>query len=291
MESVGHISSGEFAAGAPAERVDPAGFTETAFFDDAGRMVYRLVPPDEPRGSVMICSSLHAELQRNYRREVLVARAFARAGYEAIRFHYSGTGNSLSDGEVTLPRMIADASEIATSASAPVVVIGARLGALVALAVASERSLPVLAWEPVLDGSRWVEEVLRAFMARGLAGGVTPDALRTQWQDDGRLGVLGETVAAATADSVKGVSFASGIAGAGPILLVQMGRDDRVRPDVERARQAILEAGGSVEVLPVVGRQTWWVNEGGDLFRPVERDEGTLALVDGMVEWVGKVTG
>jgi pimeloyl-ACP methyl ester carboxylesterase len=292
MESAGHISSGdiEFAAGVGTSRVDPGGFTESAFFDGAGRMVYRLTPSGTARGSVVVCSSLFAELQRNYRREVLLGRALAKSGFEVTRFHYSGAGNSLTGGEVTLETMTRDATEIAVSLSDPVVMVGARLGALAALGVAAERSMPLVAWEPVLDGDRWVEEVLRAYMARGLAEGVTPDTLRRRWEDAGRLSVLGEMVPSSTAETVRGRSFVGSVSGSGPILLVQMGRDERVRPDVEKARQAIAEAGTKVEVLPVVGRQTWWVNEGGDLFRPVERDEGTAGLVDGIVEWIGGVT-
>ena len=44
------------------------------------------------------------------------------------------------------------------------------------------------------------------------------------------------------------------------------------------------------EVLPVVARQVWWVNEGGDLFRPLETDESTNLINQGVLGWVEKVT-
>jgi hypothetical protein len=272
----------------PAGRVTPD-YRETAFFDGAGRLVFRTEPLGDSRGTLVMASSLFAEFQRNYRREVLVARAAAADGITSLRFHYRGAGNSLAGGPPTLDTMTEDLAEVASTASGPVVLCGTRLGALAVARLRASLDVPVVLWEPVLDGARWVEEVIRACLAREVAQGaeVNADAVRARWAADGVVFVLGETVPAEIVEQVGAADPAAEMAGEAPVLLVQMGRNDRMRPDIDKAGLALAERGMAVSVLPVVGRQTWWVNEGGDLFRPVERDEATGTLIDGILAFVG----
>jgi hypothetical protein len=67
-----------------------------------------------------------------------------------------------------------------------------------------------------------------------------------------------------------------------------MARNEKVKADVARLVDALAAKGVPAEVLSIVGKQTWWVNEGGDLFRPMERDEATSRLVEGVVGFVHK---
>ncbi len=276
------------AAAGAATRLTPE-YRETAFFDEAGRLVFRTEPVGDSRGTLVMASSLFAEFQRNYRREVLVARAAAADGITSLRFHYRGAGNSLAGGPPTLDTMTDDLAEVAAAATGPVVLCGTRLGALAVARLRARLDVPVVLWEPVLDGARWVEEVIRACLAREVAQGaeVNADAVRARWASDGVVFVLGETVPAEIVGQVGAADLAAEMAGDAPVLLVQMGRNDRMRPDIDRAGLALAERGMAVSVLPVVGRQTWWVNEGGDLFRPLERDEATATLIDGILAFVG----
>jgi hypothetical protein len=276
------------AAAAPAARVTSE-YRETAFFDAAGRLVFRTEPVGESRGTLVLASSLFAEFQRNYRREVLVARAAAADGITSLRFHYRGAGNSLAGGPPTLDTMTEDLAEVVSEVTGPVVLCGTRLGALAVARLRARLDVPVVLWEPVLDGARWVEEVIRACLAREVAQGVTvnADAVRARWASDGVVFVLGETVPAGIVEQVGAADLAAEMVGEAPVLLVQMGRNDRMRPDIDKAGLALAERGMTVSVLPVVGRQTWWVNEGGDLFRPLERDEATGTLIDGILAFVG----
>lgn len=265
------------------------GYSETVFFDDAGRLRFRLDPATEPRATLVIASSLYAELQRNYRREVVLARNAAAAGFAVVRFHYRGAGNSLGDDEVSLDSMTEDLTEVARSVDGPVVLVGTRVGALAVARVRTLLDLPSVLWEPVVDGSRWVEEVVRACLAREVAQGrnVTAADIRARWESDGRVFVLGETVTSRIVGDVGATGIVAEMSGSAPVLLVQMGRDERIRPELDRASAAITGLGAPVQVLTVVGRQTWWVNEGGDLFRPVERDDATSALVEGVLAFAG----
>lgn len=264
-----------------------AGYTESVSFDDAGRLRFDVRPSAEPQATLVIASSLFAELQRNYRREVLLARAAAAAGLAAVRFHYRGAGNSIAGSDVRLESMTDDLLEVAESIPGRVVLVGTRVGALAVARARRRLDVPTVLWEPVVDGARWVEEVIRACLAREVAQGVdvSADSIRARWAGDGKVFVLGETVPSGIVDDVGGSDLASDLAGSAPVQLVQMGRNEKVRPDLERAKAAIEEKGTPVQVLTIVGRQTWWVNEGGDLFRPVERDEATSALIQGVLDF------
>lgn len=290
---VKHAAASTVVGGPPASRAGAA-YDESALFDEAGRLVFRYTPRESPRATLVIASSLFAEFQRNYRREVLLSRAAAAAGLGAVRFHYRGVGNSV--GEPITPNldtMADDLAAIVSSVATPsTVIVATRLGALAAVKLRDRFDLPLVLWEPVLDGARWVEEVIRASMARHIAEGaaVTADSIREGWRTDGKVFVLGETVPAGIVDQVATTKLLDGITSSSPILVVQMGRNERVRPDFERAREDLTQRGVPTEVLPVVARQVWWVNEGGDLFRPLETDESTDLINQGMLRWVVEVT-
>ena len=280
--------------GGPAASRVGATYDESAFFDEEGRLVFRCTPREPPRVTLVIASSLFAEFQRNYRREVLLARAAAAAGLGAIRFHYRGVGNSVGEPiPPNLDTMADDLAAIVSSVTTPsTVIVATRIGALAAVKLHDRFDLPLVLWEPVLDGTRWVEEVIRASMARHIAegGAVTADSIREGWQTNGKVFVLGETVPAGIVDQVATTRLLDGITNSSPILVVQMGRHEQVRPDIERALEDLAQRGVPAEVLPVVARQVWWVNEGGDLFRPLETDESTDLINQGVLRWVEKVT-
>lgn len=281
--------SPEVTGGPPTTR-ESVEYTETAFFDRAGRLVFRAEPRGSSMGTVIFASSLFTELQRNYRREVLLSRAAAVAGFTTLRFHYRGAGNSVATPmSPTLDTMAADILELMNEMDGgPLAVVGTRLGALAAGRARRERDVPLVLWEPVLDGARWVDEVVRACLAREMAGGaeVTADAVRSRWSTDGAVFALGESVPAAIIDQIAGTDLLDSMAGLAPALLVQMGRTASVRPAVERTRAALGERGIDTEVLSVVGHQVWWLKVGGDHFDPVEREDATAAINEGVLDWL-----
>ncbi len=80
-------------------RAVATGITEAAeFFGPPGERMLGLAHlPTSAASGVLVCSSIQAEFAKNYRREVLLARALARQGRAVGRFHYRGTGNSDGD--------------------------------------------------------------------------------------------------------------------------------------------------------------------------------------------------
>lgn len=275
--------------GGPAATRETAELVETAAYDQSGRFVVSTAPRGSSIGTMVLASSLFAELQHNYRREVLLSRAAAAAGFTALRFHYRGAGNSIgSTVTPTLDTMADDlAAVIGDVGDGPVVIVATRLGALAAARVRAQFDLPLALWEPVLDGRRWVEEIVKACLAREVAkgGGTTADEIRSRWTTDGAVFVLGETVPAEIVNQAADTSLLGAMEGSAPILLIQMSRSDRVRPAVDRARSGLMERGIETDVLSVVGQQVWWLRVGGDQFVPVEQQEATAVLNEGVLDW------
>jgi alpha-beta hydrolase superfamily lysophospholipase len=98
------------------------------------------------------------EGQRGYRLFALLAEALAEHGIASLRFDHRGCGDSSgSDDSFLLSRAAGDA-EAALAAlrrrcPAPVQVLGLRAGALLAAPLAAAHGLPLLLWQPVLDGA------------------------------------------------------------------------------------------------------------------------------------------
>lgn len=115
--------------------------------------------------AVLICASWGPEYMRAYRGLRMLATRLAAAGYETLRFDYSGTGDS--EGMALDARLEHWLEDIATAAAelrdlsgcSRVALLGLRAGGLLAEA-AQARGLSVSAqihWDCPADGARYVQ--------------------------------------------------------------------------------------------------------------------------------------
>ena len=118
----------------------------------------------------VLCSPILEE--KNVSQGVLVsaARALAAHGHRALRFDYEGHGDSEGDtGELGLTEWAHDVSDVVTwmrgARSAGVVLLGCRVGAMLAAMAAAEVEVDrLVAWCPVLNGDDQLQELLRVNM-------------------------------------------------------------------------------------------------------------------------------
>lgn len=238
--------------------------------------------------AVLICSPILAEMQRNYRREVVLARVLAAAGMTTHRFHYRGTGNS-ADAVLTLDGMIEDGVAAAEGLAVDrLAVVGTRVGAMVAAAVADRLPVArVVVWEPVLDGDRLTMEILRT-AAVGSLGSDSPADPEAVLNSAGRLDVLGETLDIATYQSLQSTSFETlRPHPMPPTLVLQVGDPSRSRRDFQQLVDRLDEEQPGAALQIVAGREVWWANPGGDdIHRSVESDPTCRALVEATRDWL-----
>lgn len=182
---------------------------ETAFFfaNRRGEALFGvlLVPRTPAAHGVVFCPPYGDELVHGYRAQVEHARTLARAGFASLRFHYAGTGESEGTSHaLSLASMIDDigaAIELLKSRTrvAQVALIGARLGASVALLCArrSHETIPLVLHAPIVDGRRYLDELLAVRQVAEIARNVRPTkraVMTQQLAEDGKLELFGDHV-------------------------------------------------------------------------------------------------
>ncbi len=154
------------------------------YFDPAVELFGCHHAPDEGPArecGVVVCPPMGPEYVQSHRGLRQLAVRLADAGFHALRFDFYGCGDSRGDGsEWDVGRWRDDVSAAiaevrARSRLEKVCVVGLRLGAALATVVAAETGDVdgLVLWEPVVDGSAYVEELearhrdwLRGFPAR-----------------------------------------------------------------------------------------------------------------------------
>lgn len=253
-------------------------------------------------GGVVICSSLYNEFLKNYRREVMLARALAMRGIAVQRLHYRGTGHS--DGaptDTTLDTMqhdvrVAAARLAELTGTDHLAFVGTRFGGLVA-AGASSGSVPLALLEPVVDADRFFREGLRTILFAGVVRKRTaPDGARPTTVDDlvaeltaaGQIDVLGYTIGLRLFDGARGATLLDLMGtGSRPVMLVQLGTGE-LRPELQRALDGLVELGCGVTTELAGTREAWWfAEEEEEVPGQLENRAHGLDVADPIVESIG----
>jgi hypothetical protein len=271
------------------------GVRETAaFVGEPGEAVFAYLhePADPPASLVVMCSSIGAEWKHNYRREVLLGRALARAGAATVRFHYLGTGNS-DDGVADFDRMVRDAAAaerwaLERCGAVPVAYFGAKFGAVVAAAAAAGRpGAPLAAWGAALGGAEYFRELFRV----GQVGRVAAEGSRLDGAEAGPgalldraqpADLLGYTVEPAFYASVLERSLERELAAAPrAVRLFEIGAP---RAALTGAAARLAGHGVRLEVRPVAAQQSWWLHDKD--WTADERRESVVGLIEETLRWL-----
>jgi len=269
-------------------RTDPvAGVRERIeYFGARSALLYGCTyrPATAPTAGIVICSPVLAELQTSYRREVLLARALAAAGFAVQRFHYLGSGNSDGIPEAeTFEGLAGDAHRAAerlqeTTKIQRLGFVGTRLGGQVAAAVAQGYpGSPIAIVSPVLDAESYFREMLRALLFGRVKEGrsssrSTADVL-AELRAHGSVDVLGYPLGWSLYETFVGRPLSKELAAVeGHALLIKVGATGGGVPvNLETAL-------GPVEMRTVPGADVWWF--GGGAFLRAGEASTTDAIID-----------
>ena len=136
-------------------------------------------PLDDPNGmGWVVCHSFGMEQTFTQELEATAARALAARGHTVLQFHAQGYGDSeLPSEHATLRSQLQDTVEAVgilaeTEGVRWVGLIGARLGATIAAQAADATgSAGLVLWNPVIDGSEYVDLLFRQATTTDLARG------------------------------------------------------------------------------------------------------------------------
>jgi len=266
---------------------------EAFFFDSETEQIFGVLhrPPEGHRRGTgwLICDPFGTERTHSHRLMFEFARALAREGNDVLRFDYRGRGDSSgSPGDFTLSDHVADATaaaaELERRAGVPCSgILGLRLGATVAArAVGTSGRDPLLVmWEPVMDGGRYRDELLRVAMAGELAiSGAAPRSrldLQAALQRDEAVVVEGHALTRGMFDSFAMVDLATeGRPTRAPILIMQIDACPTSPPrDMPSRLREVYGTEGDAD-LAIVRAPPAWLRVKEYDWRPVELFHGTL---------------
>jgi alpha/beta superfamily hydrolase len=130
-------------------------------------------PPDAERGrdrAVLLCYPAQQEYRHAHWTFRKLATLLAASGFHAMRFDYSGTGDSAGDPPAdALTRWTADIQRAAgelreLSGLRKIALVGFRLGAVLAVraSAAGFAASDLVLWEPVIHGEAYLRQLTRA---------------------------------------------------------------------------------------------------------------------------------
>jgi pimeloyl-ACP methyl ester carboxylesterase len=144
------------------------------FFGNSDRRLFGIFSPGRAGGgkrAVVICPPWGSEYLSAHRSLRVLSDMLAAAGVHVLRFDYYGTGDSAGDlGDVDLQGWMGDielaVEELKDTTMAPSIgLLGLRLGATLAAAVAGKRKKDINAlalWDPVVFGTEYLSELRQA---------------------------------------------------------------------------------------------------------------------------------
>lgn len=224
--------------------------SEEPFFFGAGpaRLFGVFHRPDggTARTPFVFCHPFAEEKLWTHRTFVLFARRLARLGHPVLRFDYMGNGDSFgSFSDSSVQSMLADVRSAVDeckqlTGQASVTLLGLRLGATIAGLAAEQlpEVIRLVLWAPIVDGSRYMQDLLRVNVTTQAAvySEVRHDrpALIEMMRSGATVNTDGYELAYALYEGVSAVNLASTKKSfAGPCLVVQIDRGERPAPDLD----------------------------------------------------------
>jgi exosortase A-associated hydrolase 2 len=133
---------------------------------------------DNPTQAMIFCHPFAEEKLWSHRVYVSFARKLAELGWVVLRFDYMGFGDS--DGEFTDSTVESYLEDISCAHKTlkqkhpqieTIGLLGLRFGATLAYMWASKNDItgPLILWEPIVDGDRYIQEALRSNLTTQLA--------------------------------------------------------------------------------------------------------------------------
>lgn len=241
---------------------------ETAFYFGEPRLfgVFHAVESPATKPAFVFCHPFGEEKLWAHRVMVSYARDLARAGHPVLRFDYRGNGDS--DGDFAASSLTTAVEDVRTAMRQVrtlaqvdrVSLLGLRFGALVAACVAEDEPelRQLVLWAPIVDGARYMQDLLRINLATQLSTykEVRQDreALVAQLRQGASVNVDGYDMMLPMYDEVSAMTLGKAPRRyAGRCLVVQADRQDRPQRELVQLVESFPSA-----TLAVAQEEPFW---------------------------------
>ncbi len=216
------------------------------FFGPAGLFGIRYVPTTPAHTAVVVCHPFGEEKLWSQRVLVNFARELAARGTAVLRFDSRGQGDSPPAEPERLSTYLEDIGSAITETIQRVGVervalVGVRFGGTLATRIAhrDQRVSALVIWEPLLDQTRYMQELLRVNLSTQIAcfGEVRDnrDALLEQMRQGNPVNVGGYYLTAELYDEMLAATLSDEGAVGLPTLLIETVRSENAKPTAKLA--------------------------------------------------------
>lgn len=281
----------------PVTFTDPDSGAEESlgYFPGPGGPLYGVFHrPNEPTGlAVLVVSPFMVEFQRNYRREVLLARSLATRGVTSLRFSFRGQGHSAGDpGSLGLGAAVEDtvrAAEHLRSHSdvTELVLSCTRTGGLIGAAAAKETEATRMAvGDPLLTGAAWIRELGRAAKVQAMRDpGSDQEPLAERFEAAALTDVFGSALHERLYREFSEGSLLEALPETiERLLLVKFG--GKIPANLQRAADELQGRGIATEVASVSEEEGWWASRRADYFVSETARPLTRELIPLLTDWI-----
>ena len=175
--------------------------------------------PEQPRAHIVFVPPFGEEMNRCRALVAEQARHFAESGYSCTVIDFYGSGDSqgeLRDASMQLwhENIRLTIETLQEKVTAPVILWGLRLGALIAMDFAAKSAMEIesiLLWQPITSGDRYVTQILRQRVATLVSKELPPETtteIRKKLSDGESVEVSGYTVGGVLMQDLESLSLA-----------------------------------------------------------------------------------
>ncbi|MCW8934255.1 MAG: alpha/beta hydrolase [Gammaproteobacteria bacterium] len=239
------------------------------FFENSGQKLFGVIhKPDNLNinKAIVFCHAFAEEKLWSHRVYVSLARSLVKLGYLVMRFDYRGYGDS--EGDFSSCSITSYKSDIQCaveylrneySGLTEIGLFGHRLGASIAVNIKDEINIngPIILWDPITDGDRYMQEFLRSHLSTQLAIyneiRETRDQLVEKLEQGEMINVEGYDLSIQQFESITNfnlINITSTLSS--KCLIVQTGRNEKPKKDIKLLSDSL-----GAELL-VVKEEPFW---------------------------------